>query len=105
MKVFGKDIYIELSAFVSFLVSIAINLLTPITYVITGFEDKNLGYWILFISFGVINLVGTFLNFFLSETPIDKKDMFMDIDTEKNVVQKVIEEEEGEQKEENLEDE
>ena len=105
MKVFGKDIYIELSAFVSFLVSIAINLLTPITYVITGFEDKNLGYWILFISFGVINLVGTFLNFFLSETPIDKKDMLMDIDTEKNVVQKVIEEEEGEQKEENLEDE
>ena len=50
-------------------------------------------------------MVGTFLNFFLSETPIDKKDMFMDIDTEKNVVQKVIEEEEGEQKEENLEDE
>ena len=28
-EVFGKDIYIELSAFVSFLVSIAINLLTP----------------------------------------------------------------------------
>ena len=76
MKVFGKDIYIELSAFVSFLVSIAINLLTPITYfIMSGLENKELAYWILFVSFGVINLVGTILNFCLSETPIDKKEL------------------------------
>jgi len=76
MQVFGKDIYIELSAFVSFLVSIAINLLTPITYfIMSGLENKELAYWILFVSFGVINLVGTILNFCLSETPIDKKEL------------------------------
>ena len=35
MKVFGKDIYIELSGYVSFLVAISINLLTPISYFVT----------------------------------------------------------------------
>ena len=78
MKVFGKAIYIELSAFVSFLVSVAINLLTPLSYFITSeLEDKELAYWILFITFGVINLIGTVLNFFLSETPIDKKELLV----------------------------
>ena len=31
MKVFGNDIYIELSGYVSFLVALTINLITPIT--------------------------------------------------------------------------
>jgi hypothetical protein len=34
LKVFGDDIYIELSGYVSFFVAITINLLTPITYVV-----------------------------------------------------------------------
>ena len=93
MKVFGKDIYIELSAFASFLVSIAINLITPITYlVMSGLEDKEKAYWILFVSFGAINLVGTILNFFLKETPIDKSEMYMEEERE--------EKEEKEKKEE-----
>ena len=83
MKVFGKDIYIELSAFASFLVSIAINLITPVTYfVMSGYEDKETAYWILFVSFGAINLVGTILNFFLKETPIDKNEMYMEEEKE-----------------------
>ena len=72
MKVFGKDIYIELSGYVSFLVAFSVNLLTPITYfVISRLEKKELAYWILFVSFGTFNLIGLILNFFLKETPID----------------------------------
>ena len=72
MKVFGKDIYIELSGYVSFLVAFSVNLLTPITYfVISKLEKKELAYWILFVSFGTFNLIGLILNFFLKETPID----------------------------------
>ena len=97
MKVFGKDIYIELSAFVSFLVSIAINLLTPITYfIMSGLENKELAYWILFVSFGVINLVGTILNFCLSETPIDKSELVFEEENE----EKKNEEKEKEKEEE-----
>ena len=72
MKVFGKDIYIELSGYVSFLVAFSVNLLTPITFfVISKMEKKEMAYWILFTSFGALNLVGFILNLFLKETPID----------------------------------
>ena len=72
MQVFGSDIYIELSGFVSFLVAVAVNFVTPITYlVLSGLKDKDLSYWILFISFGVLNLIGLILNLFLKETHID----------------------------------
>jgi len=72
MKVFGKDIYIELSGYVSFLVALSVNILTPITYlVLSKLENKELAYWILFLSFGSFNLIGFILNFFLEETPID----------------------------------
>ena len=71
MKVFGKDIYIELSGYVSFLVAFSVNLLTPISYfVISGLQNKDMAYWILFISFGTLNLIGFILNLFLEETPI-----------------------------------
>ena len=76
MKVFGKDIYIELSGYVSFLVSLSVNILTPITYfVLSGLEKKELAYWILFVSFGTMNLIGLILNFFLKESPIDLEKM------------------------------
>ena len=72
MKVYGKDIYIELSGYVSFLVAISVNFLTPITYFVqSGLEEKDLAYWILFILFGTLNLIGLILNIFLKETPID----------------------------------
>ena len=72
MQVFGSDIYIELHGFVSFLVSVAVNFVTPITYfVLSGLKNKDLAYWILFISFGVLNLIGLILNLFLKETHID----------------------------------
>jgi len=75
MKVFGKDIYIELSGYVSFLVAISINLLTPISYFVQSWlEDrKDTAYWILFLTFGSLNFVGLILNFFLKETPISEE--------------------------------
>jgi MFS family permease len=76
MKVFGKDIYIELSGYVSFLVALSVNILTPITYFfLSGLEKKELAYWILFVSFGTMNLIGLILNFFLKESPIDLEKM------------------------------
>ena len=72
MQVFGKNIYIELSGIVSFAVALTVNIVTPITYyVISSYEEKEKAYLILFISFGSINLIGTILNCFLEETPID----------------------------------
>ena len=72
MKVFGKDIYIELSGYVSFLVASSVNILTPFTYfIISRLEKKELAYWILFVSFGGLNLIGLILNLFLEESPID----------------------------------
>ena len=72
MQVFGKNIYIELSGIVSFAVALTVNIVTPITYyVISSYEEKETAYLILFISFGSINLIGTILNCFLEETPID----------------------------------
>lgn len=76
MKVYGKDLYIELSGYVSFLIAIVVNLLTPITYFVhTGLEEKDTSYWILFLSFGTLNLIGLILNFFLEEKPIDLEEM------------------------------
>ena len=76
MKVFGSSIYIELSGFVSFLVSVVINLLTPIcAAVVSAFKNKETAYWILFCSFGFLSLIATILNFFLSEQPVDKNEI------------------------------
>ncbi len=86
MKVFGNDIYIELSGYVSFLVAITINLLTPITYLVqSNLEDKEIGYWILFVTFGVFNLIGLILNIFLKETPLDMKEAYTEETGSKNL--------------------
>ena len=85
MKVFGKDIYIELSGYVSFLVAFSVNLLTPISYfVISGLQNKDMAYWILFISFGTLNLIGFILNLFLEETPINLEKM-LKVDINKKI--------------------
>ena len=79
MKVFGNDIYIELSGYVSFLVALTVNLLTPITYFVqSNLEEKEIGYWILFVSFGVLNLIGLILNIFIKETPLDLKEAYVE---------------------------
>ena len=79
MKVFGNDIYIELSGYVSFLVALTVNLLTPITYFVqSNLEEKEVGYWILFVSFGALNLIGFILNFFITETPLDLKEAYIE---------------------------
>ena len=84
MKVFGKDIYIELSGYVSFLVAISVNLITPIAYFVQSeLKEKGLAdaaNWILFISFGVMNLIGLILNIFIQETPIIFDDNEEDIE-------------------------
>ena len=87
MKVFGNDIYIELSGYVSFLVALTINLLTPITYFIqSSLEDnKELGYWILFVSFAILNLIGLILNIFIKETPLDLKEAYSEESGSKNL--------------------
>ena len=67
-----KILYIELSGYVSFLVAIAVNLLTPITYfTLSSVEEKEKAYWFLFIFFGSLNFIGLILNCFLEESPID----------------------------------
>ena len=72
MKVFGKEIYIELSSFVSLMDAFAFNILTPLTYfILSKFNDKDKAYWTLFVSFGTLNLIGLVLNIFLKETKID----------------------------------
>ena len=82
MKVYGKDIYIELSGYVSFLVAFAVNLITPISFFVKSLmEDKETAYWILFITFGSLNLIGLILNFFLKETRINLEQIIK----EKNV--------------------
>ena len=72
MKVYGKDLYIELSGYVSFLVAFGVNLITPISFFSKSImDDKDIAYWILFITFASLNLIGLILNFFLKETPIN----------------------------------
>ena len=87
MKVFGNDIYIELSGYVSFLVAATINLLTPISYFIqSNLEgNKEVGYWILFVSFGILNLIGCILNIFIKETPLDLKEAYSEDSGNKNL--------------------
>jgi len=85
MKVYGKDIYIELSSFVSLLVAFSITILTPITFfIISKFENKDQAYWILFISFGSMSLIGLILNCFLKETPINLSERYIKGKEEKN---------------------
>ena len=72
MKVFGTFIYIELTSYVSFLMTLMISLMSPIVYYIeTRLEVKDNAYWILFISLGVLNLIGTILGIFIDDSKFD----------------------------------
>ena len=68
LKVFPKEIYIELNSYVSLLVDTSINIWTSVSYfVLSLIENKDIGFWILFTSFGILSLIGFVLNFFTNE--------------------------------------
>ena len=75
LKVFPKEIYIELNSYVSFLVAISVNVCNSVSYFILSLvEDKDKGFWILFTSFGILSALGFVLNFFTNEEEINLKE-------------------------------
>ena len=75
LKVFPKEIYIELNSYVSFLVATSINVCNSVSYFILSLvEDKDKGFWILFTSFGILSALGFVLNFFTNEEEINLKE-------------------------------
>ena len=75
LKVFPKEIYIELNSYVSFLVAISVNVCNSVSYFILSLvEDKDKGFWILFTSFGILSALGFGLNFFTNEEEINLKE-------------------------------
>ena len=75
LKVFPKEIYIELNSYVTLLVSIAINVFNSLSYfVLSLINNKDTGFWILFISFGILSLIGFILNCFTNEAQINLRE-------------------------------
>ena len=75
LKVFPKEIYIELNSYVSLLVATSINIWTSVSYfVLSLIENKDTGFWILFTSFGILSLIGFILNFFTNEEEINLRE-------------------------------
>lgn len=75
LKVFPKEIYIELNSYVSLLVDTSINIWTSVSYfVLSLIENKDIGFWILFTSFGILSLIGFVLNFFTNEEEINLRE-------------------------------
>ena len=72
MKVFGTEIYIDLSGVVCLFTGICVIILTIVTYFIeTVMEDKDTAYLIVFPVFGVFNFIGVILGFFEEDDPFD----------------------------------
>ena len=78
MKVFGTDIYVDLSGIVTFFTGIVVIILTFITYnVEKTFEseedenNKDIAYWIMFVMFGAFNGMGVILGFFEEDEPFN----------------------------------
>ena len=72
MKVFGTEIYIDLSGYVYLTVGIVVIILTAMIYSIETFiEDKDFAYLVIFPVFGIINFISVILGFFLDNTPFD----------------------------------
>ena len=79
MKVYGEDVYIELNGYVSFLEAVFFNIITPLTYFIEeAIGNKNVAYWVLFVSFGVLNLIALILSFIIKDAPVDLKGNYFD---------------------------
>ena len=76
MKVFGTDIYVDISGFICLFTGIIVIILTFITYwVETALDDKDTAYWIMFSLFGGINGIGVILGFFEKDEPFDYKEI------------------------------
>ena len=72
MKVFGTEIYIDLSGVVNLTVGIVVIILTALIYFIEMIlDDKDMAYLIIFPVFGIINFISVILGFFLDNTPFD----------------------------------
>ena len=82
MKVFGTDIYTDLSGFVCLLTGIVVIILTFITFlVVDNLTNKDTAYWIMFTIFGAFNGFGVILGFFEEDEPFD----FGDEEKEKEI--------------------
>jgi hypothetical protein len=88
MKVFGTDIYIDLSGFVCLMTGIVVIILTFITFWVEeymGEAKKDVAYWIMFTIFGGINGIGVIMGFFEEDVPFkydDNDDIEDDIEKE-----------------------
>ena len=72
MKVFGTEIYVDISGFICLFTGIVVIILTFITYYVEEMvENKDTAYWIMFSIFGGINGIGVILGFFESDEPFD----------------------------------
>jgi hypothetical protein len=72
MKVFGTEIYIDLSGVINLTAGIFVILLTVMVYFIeTLVEDKDMAYSIIFPVFGLVNFIGVILGYFLDNKPLD----------------------------------
>ena len=72
LKVFPQDIYIELNSYVSLIAAISVNIYNFLSYFILSlFDNKDNGFWILFISFGFLSLIGFILNCYTNEKEIN----------------------------------
>ena len=72
MKVFGTDIYIDLSGIVCLFTGICVIILTFVTYWVEEFlTDKDTAYLIMFPIFGGFNFLGVILGFFEVDEPFN----------------------------------
>ena len=84
IKVFGVDVYIELMGYINFLAAVVVISLTPLSYSLEHNPGtKDAAYWILFSFFGVLNLIGLILSFYINENPFDYDKMNKDSEEEK----------------------
>ena len=72
MKVFGTEIYIDLSGVVCLFTGIVVIILTFITYIIeTELQDKDTAYFYIFPVFGIFNFMGVVLGLFEKDVPFN----------------------------------
>ena len=72
MKVFGTEIYIDLTGVVNLTTGILVIILTALIYFIEQLvEDKDAVYAIIFPIFGLVNFISVILGYFLDNEPFD----------------------------------
>ena len=72
MKVFGTDIYIDLTGVVNLSNGIIIIILTALVYFVEEIiEDKDSAYAVMFPLFGLVNFISVILGYFLDNEPFD----------------------------------